>query len=233
MKKGECFICKKETWVRRIRGRGISFRANACPTCTLKYYRQNLYDFKPLNNQSGSAKVGATIFLIMGFILFVGSVLYYTKSEDAAGKQAQAYAREAITTATLNSREIEELKEDIKRGDDAVQTLVEIMLKNDEHGEKLKQKIEWLEMKANNTPRASSTPSSLLLKQAEPLKVQVIYSKPRGRVKKKATKTKTIKKAAPKKKKVTPKKKTKKKVKKVGSKSQIRRIKTQLSELSH
>jgi hypothetical protein len=231
MKKGTCSLCEKDTWVRRLQG--VAFKALACSVCAFRYYNKGILRYRKLN-QSGGASVGATLFLLFGFAMFIGAVFFYVKGEESSAKQAQAYASEALLATTVNQKAIDELKAEVKEGDQAVQTLVEIMLKNDEHGEKLKQKIEWLEMKANNTPRSSSTPSSLLLKQTEPIKIQVIYPTVNRKVS--AKKKKAVrKKATPKKKKAPLKKKKviKKKAKKVATRSQVRRLKHQMSELSH
>jgi hypothetical protein len=66
------------------------------------------------------------------------------------------------------------MAENEKRSDESCKKLVEVLLSNDAHGEKLKQKVEWLEMKANNTQKAS-LPSTITLRQDAPLKIGIVY----------------------------------------------------------
>ena len=153
--------------------------------------------------------MGATIFLIFGFVMFVGAVYFYVKSEESTATSAKETASMALSVSRVNEVRLGELRAELKEGDEAFKRLMETLLERDAHGEKLKQKLEWVEMKLNNLPRTTKV-EPLIVKQTEPLKVHVIYREAIKRVPQK-TKPMTAK----------------------SRKAIVKKVKKQIKELSH
>ena len=108
----------------------------------------------------------------------VAGAFFIANSENSKAKKAGDLAHSALNHAeALDAKLLDlekKLEESERKSDEAYKKLVEIMLTNDSHGTKLKEKLEWLEMKVSNMPKASPSPSKVVLTQDKPIQFTVI-----------------------------------------------------------
>lgn len=119
------------------------------------------------------------IFCLAAFAALIAAAFIYASSESTAAGEAQIKANEAMASALSAHKQINEIKEALEAEDVAFKKLVELLNERDQANDKMKQKIEWLELKATAPPK-HQPPQSLILKQEKPLQVNVLYreSKP-------------------------------------------------------
>ena len=118
------------------------------------------------------------LLFFIAYVVLTVAAFWVSNSENSKATEATKLARESLKHAEALDAAVTQLKqmmaENEKRSDESYKKLVEVLLSNDAHGEKLKQKVEWLEMKANNTQKAS-LPSTITLRQDAPLKIGIVY----------------------------------------------------------
>lgn len=126
------------------------------------------------------------IILIVGaYGALVLMAFWVANSENSKASAAEAKAQIVLKHAEALDAGLQKANEEIKalraeleasdrRTDEAYKGLVDTLLKNDLHGEKLKHKLEWLEMKVSNMPKTSPSPSEIKLTQDKPLQFTVI-----------------------------------------------------------
>jgi len=114
------------------------------------------------------------VFFISAFIALVCAAFLFANSENGRAMEASKKATEAIKAAEFANARVDELHKEIQSLDADYKSLMTTILQNDEHGEKLKQKMEWLEMKVNNQPKHQSA-TKVILTQEAPLKIGLIY----------------------------------------------------------
>jgi len=118
------------------------------------------------------------VFFISAFVALVCAAFLFANSENSNAKKAQDLAHSALNNYEKQQIEIANLREDVDQLYASYKSLIDTMLSNDSHGEKLKQKMEWLEMKVNNQPKHQSA-TKVILTQEAPLKIGLIYRQAR------------------------------------------------------
>jgi len=115
----------------------------------------------------------AMIFFITAFVALVVVSFKMANSENTGAKEAYNMAKLCVDSHNDLIKQVADVKT-------VASAIADVLKNNNIMTEKLKQKIEWLEMKANNQPRQTSQPTTVILKQEAPLKIGVIYkqSKP-------------------------------------------------------
>jgi len=115
----------------------------------------------------------AMIFFITAFVALVVVSFKMASSENTGAQKAYNMAKLCVDSHNDLIKQVTDVKT-------VASAIADVLKNNNIMTEKLKQKIEWLEMKANNQPRQTSQPTTVILKQEAPLKIGVIYkqSKP-------------------------------------------------------
>jgi hypothetical protein len=103
----------------------------------------------------------AMVFFIAAFVLFVATSFWYANSENSGAKRAFAKAEEAFAQAQA-------LKEEVERGNLELRRLLDQVMAKEVETNKLKQKVEWLEIKAN-------AQAQKLLEPQKPIRISLIY----------------------------------------------------------
>lgn len=123
------------------------------------------------------------IFFIASFVSLLSAAFMFASSENTAAKEASELAKAAIAKTAELRQDVINLGEALSDNDKAIthklegdetatKRLAELIAHSTINMEKLKQKIEWLEMKAVNSQKQKVT-----LSQDEPLRLQIIYRK--------------------------------------------------------
>jgi hypothetical protein len=182
-KEVSCVFCKAIGFWRYMKG--VNFKAVACPACSFKFYKRDRYGYRLIENQRGSVSMGPIIFFLAAYVLFCGATFWYVRSETSKATEAVSLAKLGLTHAEALDAKLLELKRmieaDAKVSDESYKKLVNIALQGNSEVETLKKTVGWLEMKANNAPKAS-VPTSITLKQEKPLQFQVVYRPMQKRV---------------------------------------------------
>lgn len=133
-----------------------------------------------MTNQKGVVTMDAIIFFILAFLIFVGMTVWFLRSEQSKASQALIKSEESQLVFESIDRTVQELKKELTQMNAKYQMAIEAMVKVEGNSEKLKGKIEWLEMKANNH---KPLPSKIILAQEKPIQFQVVYRESRGKQK--------------------------------------------------
>ena len=112
------------------------------------------------------------------YTLLTVMAFWVANSENSKATKAQESAERAEIAAESAQKEVSKLRDELRvsseKSDADYKRIVEVMLTNDAHGEKLKQKMEWVEMKLNNQPKVQAL-QKLVISQEKPLQFNVVY----------------------------------------------------------
>ena len=81
------------------------------------------------------------VFFISAFVALVCAAFLFANSENSNAKKAQDLAHSALNNYEKQQIEIANLREDVDQLYASYKSLIDTMLSNDSHGEKLKQKM--------------------------------------------------------------------------------------------
>lgn len=118
--------------------------------------------------------------LILGaFTVLVIAAFWVANSERSKAAEANDRAKtamahiEAVDNSIVELRDqMAEMKKTMDFSNVQFKNMIDVVLKSDAHGEELRKKIEWLEMKARNEPRKLE---KLVISQEKPLDINVLY----------------------------------------------------------
>jgi hypothetical protein len=118
-------------------------------------------------------------FIMLTYGALVATAFWIANSENSKASQALIANERAMKHLGALDQTVLSLKAELQKesdkSDEAYKRLVEILLSNDSSGMKLKEKLEWLEMKVSNMPKAQSpSPTQVVLTQDKPLQFTVI-----------------------------------------------------------
>lgn len=117
-------------------------------------------------------------FIMLTYCALIATCFYVANSENTKATKAREIAETSLKHAEALDAGIRELKSLIEKdsalSDTSYQAIMDAQLKNDLRVEELKKKLEWLEMKVSNMPKASPSPTHVVLTQDKPLQFTVI-----------------------------------------------------------
>lgn len=126
--------------------------------------------------------VWPVIFCVAAFVALIAAAFIYASSESQAARTAEEKAAEAIVKAISVEKKLDDLRSEMAASDAAFKKFVEIINEKDLAHDKMKQKVEWLELKASR-PVHSHGDQTVTLKQEKPLQINVLYRESKGAVK--------------------------------------------------
>lgn len=155
-----------------------------------------------MNNQRGAIGMTVGILVVLGYVALLITAFWIANAENGKAARANKKADDMMAMIGTINTGLSEIKSESSKTDEQFRKLVESILVNNSEIDKMKQKIEWLEMKANAKPIIQSAlpiQSKVLLVQEKPLQVSVIYRQavkkpPTGEVQAKKALIKNVKK---------------------------------------
>lgn len=121
-------------------------------------------------------------FVLLTYGALVVVAFWVANSENTKAKKAYDLAQNSLKQAEALDAGIRELKtlleKDAAASDASYKAIVDAQLKNDARLDKFKEKLEWLEMKVHNLPKAQPPlPAKIVLAQDKPIQFTVITRK--------------------------------------------------------
>lgn len=113
-------------------------------------------------------------------VLYAGLVViafFIANSESSKAKDAAEIAKLAMSKIEVLERQVLLLRDQRERDSQALKEFVSAVLSNDSDKAKLKEKLEWLEMKVGNLPKSQVIPSKISLTQDKPIQITLIQRK--------------------------------------------------------
>lgn len=125
-------------------------------------------------------KVALVLFFIGGFVAFVAAVFMYVQNEKSPAKAAEAKAALALgKIENIDKSDTafrQQLNEEFKRQVDANKALLDLMLSKDSEADKIKQRVDWLALRAENQMKHPGT-QKIELVQSRPIEISITYRK--------------------------------------------------------